>query len=291
MPEAKTRKPRSSKQQVYNQISSNCSVKVFSQDYYDILETFNKIAEKYPILKKEEERAMIQAYAHDRPKLNKLLFYHNIRIVLNLSKKYLKTASSAADLLMNGAHGLMIAAERFDIDRNIKFNTYATKWVFKYLLMCFYSKSPVTGVNQISLNSPIFSFDDDAEQIDYLNSYIGNDEISTAFTGNSILSTIDFSNMNSSPSIQTPSKEYQEVSNVTLIHDIIDEISADPHFTEVDRDIIYNNMMENNFSISALAQKYHVPTKEINKRKSKIIENFKNLLSDKYNINSISDII
>lgn len=284
---------RSSKksQQIYNQISSNCSVKVFSQDYYDILETFNRIAEKYPILKKEEEREMIAAYAHDRPKLNKLLFYHNIRIVLNLSKKYLKTAFSAADLLMNGANGLMIAAERFDIDRNIKFNTYATKWVFKYLMMCFYSKSPVTGVNQISLNSPLFNFDGDTEQIDYVNSYFGNDEISTAFTGNTIMTSVDCMQMNDRPSIKTPSKEYQEVSNTTLIHDVIDTISADSQFSDIDRDIIYNNMMENNYSISALAQKYHVPTKEINKRKSKLIENFKNLLSDKYNINGLQDIL
>ena len=287
------RKPRSSKTQkpIYNQISSSCSVKTFSQDYYDILETFNKIAARYPILTKQQERDMIHAYANDRPRLNKLLFYHNIRIVLNLSKKYLKTAQSAADLLMNGAHGLMIAAARFDIDRNIQFNTYATKWVFKYLLMCFYSKSPITGVNQISLNSPIFGFDEDTEQIDYVNNYIGNDEISTAFTGNTVLSTIDCSTMNGRPSIKTPSKEFQEVSNTTLIHDVIDTISADSQFTDIDRDIIYNNMMENNFSISGLAQKYNVPAKEINKRKTKIIENFKSLLSDKYNINGLGDIL
>lgn len=276
---------------VYNQISSNSSVKVFSQDYYDILETFNKIASKYPLLNKQEERAMINAYKDDRPHLNKLLFYHNIRIVLNLSKKYLRTASSAADLLMNGAHGLMIAAERFDIDRNIKFNTYATRWVFKYLLMYFYSKSPITGINQISLNTPFFSSTENDEQIDFLNNYLGNsDEISTSFVGSQMLK-IDYTKLNNKPSIQTPSKEFQEVSNTTLIHDVIDSISADPQFTEIDKDIIYNNMMENNYSISALAKKYNVPTKEVNKHKSKIIESFKNILADKYNINCINDIL
>lgn len=277
---------------VYNQISSSSSVKVFSQDYYDILETFNKIASKYPLLNKQEERAMIHAYKDDRPRLNRLLFCHNIRIVLNLSKKYLHTASSAADLLMNGANGLMIAAERFDLDRNIKFNTYATKWVFKYLLMCFYSKSPVTGVNQISLNTPFFGSEEDGEQIDFLNSYLGlNDEISTSFVGSPMNLKIDYTKMNDRPSIPTPSREYQEVSNTTLIHEVIDAISADPHFTELDRDIIYNNMMENNYSINSLAQKYNVPTKEINKRKNKIIESFRNMLSSKYNINSINDIL
>lgn len=287
------RKPKTAKNPIYNQISSDTPGKTFSQDYYDILETFNKIAAKYPILTKDEERGMIQAYANDRPKLNKLLFYHNIRIILNLSKKYLKTASSAADLLMNGAYGLMIAAERFDLKRNIKFNTYATKWVFKYLLMCFYSKSPVTGVNQISLNAPFFGSEDGSEQIDFVNDYFGNDEISTAFTGtsNTFLNSIDYTKFGNRPAIKTPSREYQEVSNTTLIHNVIDEISVDPQFNEIDRDIIYNNMMENNYSINKLAQKYHVPTKEVNKRKLKIIENFKNMLADKYNINSLNDIL
>ena len=63
--------------------------------------------------------------------------------------------------------------------------------------------------------------------LDYVNNYIGNDESSTAFTGNTVLSTIDCSTMNGRPSIKTPSKEFQEVSNTTLIHDVIDTISAD----------------------------------------------------------------
>lgn len=288
------RKPGKKSDSIYNQISSDCSNKTFSQDYYDVLETFNKIAARYPLLKKDEERAMIQAYSEDRSTLNKMLFYHNIRIVLNLSKKYLKTVDSPADLLMNGARGLMIAAERFDINKGIKFNTYATRWVFKYLLMFFYSKSPITGINQTSLNLPFFGgagADESAEQIDFLNTGVS-DEISTSFTGAgaSFLNSIDYTHFEK-PSIPSPSKEYEEVSNTRMINDVIDEISADPHFNEIDRDIIYNNMMENNYSISAIAQKHHVPAKEVNKRKRKIISNFKNVLSDKYNINSIEDVI
>ena len=283
---------RRSKAVSYNQISSSANARVFSQDYYDILDTFNKIASKYPLLNKQEERAMIDAYRNDRSHLNHLLFCHNIRIILNLAKKYLKTATSAADLLMNGAHGLMIAAERFDLDRNIKFNTYATKWVFKYLLMCFYSKSPVTGINQTSLNDPYFGSLEDGEQMDFLNSYLGSvDDISTSFAGSPMNLKIDYTKMGAKPPIPSPSKECEEVSNTLLVRNVINEISSNSQFSEIDRDIIYNNMMENNCSISGLAHKYHIPTKEINKRKSKIISDFKTLLADKYKINSLRDVI
>lgn len=280
------------KTNIYNQISSESKTRKFSQDYYDVLKTFTNIAEKYPLLNKEKERCLIENYRNDRQSLNKLLFYHNIRIVLNLSRKYLKTVENPADLLMNGAHGLMIAAERFDIDKGTKFNTYATKWVFKYLLMCFYSKSPITGVNQTSLNLPFFNGSEDyCEKIDYLNDFEMNDETSSfSGSGSTFLNSIDFTKINKQ-TVQSPRRDCEISSNATLVNDVINVISANPQFNEIDKDIIYNNMMENNFSINALAQKYHIPSKEINKRKRKLISDFRSMLSTKYNINSMRDII
>lgn len=263
----------------------------FSQDYYDVLATFNNIAAHYPILDKASERKMIEKYKKDRSQLNRLLFCHNIRIVLNLARKYVQKVESPADLLMNGAQGLMIATERFDINKGTKFNTYATVWVFKYIQMLFYSRSPITGVNQLSLNALLYDAEHGIEPIDYLCENAR--DISTALSGrNSIgpMYAVDYSFIEKTAS-NSPSREVEDISNSLLIHDVIDEISSDPHYEKIDKDIIYNNMMSNNQSINALAMKYNVPSKEINKRKRKLISDFKTVLSDKYNINSLSDII
>jgi DNA-directed RNA polymerase specialized sigma subunit len=235
---------------------------------------------------------MIEKYMTNRSKLNSLLFYHNIRIVLNLAKKYVQKAESPADLLMNGARGLMIATEKFDINKNIKFNTYATRWVFKYIMMPFYSKSPITGVNQTSLNDLFYHAESNSEQIDYLCDNMSDmDEVSTALsgTGKGFLKTIDYTHYDRSST--SPSCIFEDNSNSEFVQDIISVISADPQFNDIDRDIIYNNMMDNNASINAIAQKYHVPSKDVNKRKRKLISEFKSMLAEKYNVNSLADII
>lgn len=277
---------------VYTQAAKeNFTQRKYGQDYYDVLDTFNKIAEKHPLLDKASERKMIERLKNDRATLNKMLFYHNIRIVLNLARKYVQKAESPADLLMNGARGLMTAAERFDISKNTKFNTYATTWVFKYILLMFYSKSPITGVNQTSLNELFMDDENQMEKIDYICN-CSDEEISTTLScgRRNLSASIDYSTFSGS-SIVSPSREYEDKANNKLIHEVIDEISADPHFNEIDRDIIYNNMMSNNDSINSIAQRHKVPTKEVNKRKRKIITNFKTMLSSKYNINSLRDII
>lgn len=285
--------PRIASENVYQKpVKESTSKRKFSQDYYDVLETFNKIAAKYPLLNKASERKMIEKYKNNRSKLNSLLFYHNIRIVLNLAKKYIQKAESPADLLMNGARGLMIATEKFDIDKNIKFNTYATPWVFKYILMLFYSKSPITGVNQTSLNTLFFGAESGAEQIDYLCDNMSDmDDVSTALsgTGKGFLKTIDYTHFDHPSS--SPSCEYEDNANTQLVQNVISAISADPQFNDIDRDIIYNNMMANNASINSIAQKYHVQSKDVNKRKRKIISNFKAMLAEKYNVNSLDDIL
>lgn len=286
---------KATSENVYKKTSKESTTKRnFSQDYYNVLETFNKIAANYPLLNKASERKMIEKYKNNRSKLNSLLFYHNIRIVLNLAKKYVQKAESPADLLMNGARGLMVATEKFDINKNIKFNTYATRWVFKYIMMPFYSKSPITGVNQTSLHNLFYfaSAADGGEMIDYLCDNMSDmDDVSTALsgTGMGFLKAIDYMHFDRPSS--SPSCEYEESANTQLVKNVITAISADPQFNDIDRDIIYNNMMENNSSINAIAQKYHVPSKDVNKRKRKLISEFKSMLAEKYNVNSLADII
>ena len=82
-------------------------------------------------LTKEEERAMIEKYKDDPDTLKQKLILHNIRLVFNICKKYALSAKSFDDLIGKGLYALAYAASKFDPDRNIKFSTYATNWIFK----------------------------------------------------------------------------------------------------------------------------------------------------------------
>jgi len=82
-------------------------------------------------LNKAQERKLIND-TPDREELNTKLIEHNYMMVLKEAHKY-KQANSFEDLVQEGSKGLVIAAERFDTSRDIKFNSFAIWYIKKYI--------------------------------------------------------------------------------------------------------------------------------------------------------------
>lgn len=87
-------------------------------------------AMKAPILEREEEAELAVCWQQERDEhaLKKLTEAH-LRLAIASASKYRHYGLPVADLIQEGTVGLMEAAYRFEISREVRFSTYASWWV------------------------------------------------------------------------------------------------------------------------------------------------------------------
>src|SRR3989344_1705071 len=85
---------------------------------------------KLPVLKAEQQRELSKRILKTGdPEAVDTLVKHNIRLAVNMAKKFLgQTDLELEDLIQEGILGLMRAAKDFDC-RKARFSTYATYWI------------------------------------------------------------------------------------------------------------------------------------------------------------------
>lgn len=87
-----------------------------------------------PLSKEQESKIMEEMKNGDNTNRD-LLITHNLRLVVYIAKKFETKTTSTEDLVSIGTIGLMKAVKTFNLDKNIKLATYASRCIENEILM------------------------------------------------------------------------------------------------------------------------------------------------------------
>lgn len=96
---------------------------------------------KFKLLSGKEEIELARAALKGDQKARRRLIQSNLRLVVNIAKRYRNRGLSFQDLIQEGGMGLMRAVDKFDPELGFKFSTYATWWIRQGITRAIADKS------------------------------------------------------------------------------------------------------------------------------------------------------
>ena len=121
----------------------------------DSFARYHKDVSEFEPINRDEELALAKRIKNgDEQALNDLI-QANLRLVVIIASEYEGLGLSSLDLISEGNIGLVKAAKRFDIDKDVKFSFYAGLWIRQQIKRALSNKSrtiriPVSMVDRIA---------------------------------------------------------------------------------------------------------------------------------------------
>lgn len=99
-------------------------------DYDDFISSLPPVKMSYLLtFKNKIDNEEIKNLYDEIIKVRNKIWNHNIRLVTSIAKKHYANEPDFDDYVSEGQYGLEIAIDRYDVTRQNKFSTYATRWI------------------------------------------------------------------------------------------------------------------------------------------------------------------
>ena len=112
----------------------------------DDIDHYMSLIRQYPLLTPQEEVELAKLCAAGDPEAICKMVNSNLRLVVSVAREYAGRGVPLMDLIQEGSIGLLVAARKFDYTRNIRFSTYASKWIRQGVSRCILNHAGVIRV-------------------------------------------------------------------------------------------------------------------------------------------------
>ena len=99
----------------------------------DNIRLYLKDIKNLPLLTAKEEVDLAKRIKKGDKKATQTMIQSNLRLVINIAKKYSYLGVPMLDLIEEGNLGLMKAVEKFNHNKGYRFSTYAAWWIKQYI--------------------------------------------------------------------------------------------------------------------------------------------------------------
>jgi len=111
--------------------------------------------DKYDLIPKEEERLLLVAAKNGDNAAYEKLINSNLKFVVNVAKSYQRQGVSLEDLIEEGNIGLIKAFNKFDLNRQVKFISYAVWWIRQSIINAIHENAklvrlPLNKINNLT---------------------------------------------------------------------------------------------------------------------------------------------
>jgi len=100
----------------------------------NMLMLYFKDIDIFPLLSREEEVKLARRVKRSDSRARMKMIQANLRLVVNIAKRYTYTGVPMLDLIEEGNIGLMKAVKKYDPNRGYRFSTYAAWWIKQYVM-------------------------------------------------------------------------------------------------------------------------------------------------------------
>lgn len=293
----------------------------------ELLKELKADKNQYKVLSRKEERNLIDEYVSKgkEDELRILLARYNIRVVFHIAKKYCKATCDFDNMVAKGLYGLVYAANRFDLYKQVVKKTTEP-------VMVLDKTDPLYGIDNEKCRlvqdtdektgKPIFKttgtplFDENGkpvyvrfcthayswifkyvlDEFDRKSAIIDNNSISLSNTVKIHSNDTDQTMENYvgemvSPDYTTPKTTIDYISDnetTDLYHKIHEYVSKTNELTAIEKNVIIGTFY-NGRKIKDIANEYHMNSQVLINKKLNALKKIKKHLGKVYNINSLAD--